>query len=339
MAGYRTWRIGYEAGLTALASRWSALWRRSPGATPFQSPEWLIPWWRAFAPGELFILAVSHGDHLVGLAPFYVEASSSARRLLPLGISISDYLDVLVDPEHFAAVGRLILAELQSFHGWDVAELAELAPDASGLRLPRCPNLLETVEPAHSCPVLMLPETVDALRSVLPKRKMRSLHMARNRAERRGQCRILRAGNDALDGVLSTLFRLHAMRWQEEGEPGVLADVRVQDFHRAAAPGLMNAGWLRLYGLEISGSPAGAYYGFMCRGRAFAYLHGFHPSFAFEGPGTILIGHAIAEAVREGAREFDFLRGREAYKYHWGAKDRWTQRRTFRRAAVHARAS
>jgi hypothetical protein len=41
--------------------------------------------------------------------------------------------------------------------------------------------------------------------------------------------------------------------------------------------------------------------------------------------------HAIEQALREGAREFHFLRGQEAYKYGWGAVDRWNQRRSFRR--------
>src|SRR2546423_211750 len=73
--------------------------------------------------------------------------------------------------------------------------------------------------------------------------------------------------------------------------------------------------------------------------RTLAYLHGFDPAYEFESPGTILVGHAIEEAVREGAREFHFLRGRESYKYGWGARDRWNRRRTFRRAEFYADAS
>ena len=34
--------------LERLREEWLALWRRSPSATPFQSPMWLLPWWRAF---------------------------------------------------------------------------------------------------------------------------------------------------------------------------------------------------------------------------------------------------------------------------------------------------
>jgi CelD/BcsL family acetyltransferase involved in cellulose biosynthesis len=93
--------------------------------------------------------------------------------------------------------------------------------------------------------------------------------------------------------------------------------------------------WLLRLGDEI----AGAYYGFHQQDRAYAYLGGFDPAFEFESPGTILVGHAIAEARREGAREFHFLRGREAYKYEWGAEDRWNQRRSFRRTGASADAA
>lgn len=39
---------------------------------------------------------------------------------------------------------------------------------------------------------------------------------------------------------------------------------------------------------------------------------------------------AIEEAMREAARRFDLLRGREPYKYLWGATDRPTVRRELR---------
>jgi CelD/BcsL family acetyltransferase involved in cellulose biosynthesis len=69
----------------------------------------------------------------------------------------------------------------------------------------------------------------------------------------------------------------------------------------------------------------------MHRDRAYGYLTGFDPTYEFESPGTIVVGYAIETAVREAAREFHFLRGREAYKYHWGAVDRWNRQRVFRR--------
>jgi CelD/BcsL family acetyltransferase involved in cellulose biosynthesis len=88
---------------------------------------------------------------------------------------------------------------------------------------------------------------------------------------------------------------------------------------------------VRFYVLHLAGTVAAIYYGFIHGDRAYAYLGGFDPAFAFESPGTVLLDHAIREAAREGAREFHFLRGREAYKYQWGAADRWNSYRSFRR--------
>ena len=43
--------------LTALESDWLDLCRRSPGVTPFQTPMWLLPWWRAFGSNDLAVIA------------------------------------------------------------------------------------------------------------------------------------------------------------------------------------------------------------------------------------------------------------------------------------------
>jgi CelD/BcsL family acetyltransferase involved in cellulose biosynthesis len=102
----------------------------------------------------------------------------------------------------------------------------------------------------------------------------------------------------------------------------VLADERVQAFHREAAAGLLARGALRCYGLRVDDRLIGVYYGFADGRRAYYYIGGFDPACAALSPGTLVVAHAVEEAVREGARAFDFLRGREPYKYAWGATDR-----------------
>jgi CelD/BcsL family acetyltransferase involved in cellulose biosynthesis len=113
----------------------------------------------------------------------------------------------------------------------------------------------------------------------------------------------------------------------------------VQQFHHAAMPQMMAAGLARCYALSIGREIAAVYYGFAHRDRAYGYLTGFEPAFAFESPGALMLAHVIEQAVTEGACEFHFLRGQENYKYDWGAVDRWNQRRVLRRSAAYARAS
>lgn len=314
----------------ALEAEWWELWRRVAAATPFQSPAWLIPWWRCFHPGELFVVTVRAAGRLVGLAPFYVEEGT--RRLLPLGISVSDHLDVLVAPGCEALAGQALVTEAERAGDiWDEWSLEELAPDALAWGLPT-PAGCEDVSAAQSvCPVLDFPIGADNIWRFVPTRQRRDTNLARNRAARQGEVRIEPMEAADAPGFLDTLFRLHGARWQSRGEAGVLAHDRVQDFQRAAVPRLAAAGLTRCFVLRIAGAAAAAHYGLTHRQRACAYLTGFDPDFAFESPGVILMAHAVEQAFDEGGRAFHFLRGPEPYKYAWGASDRWNKRRSFRR--------
>src|SRR5438270_11540604 len=126
--------------LAVLETGWWELWRRAPSATPFQSPAWLLPWWSSFSPGELFVVACRHAERLVGLAPFYIESGVQGRRILPIGISLSDYLDVLIDPQWEGPVAHAVVNEIARQRArWDSWALEELRPEAAALAL-ACPD-------------------------------------------------------------------------------------------------------------------------------------------------------------------------------------------------------
>jgi CelD/BcsL family acetyltransferase involved in cellulose biosynthesis len=273
------------------------------------------------------------GGALVGLAPFYVEESAEGRRLLPLGISISDYLDVLLRPDLAEAAGGA-LARCLARETWESWELPELRAGAAAWHIP-CPRQCRCVDADSSvCTTLTLPG--GAMMPALPPGKRGKIRLARNRAARMGAVAFASADTGNLAVLLDALLRLHGARWASRGEAGVLADERVVRFHRAAAPRLLAADLLRLHALRIGGHPAAVFYGFHHRGRSYAYLTGFDPALAFASPGTLIVAHAIEAAAREGAREVDFLRGEEDYKRLWGAVPRRNAGRRFARIAADA---
>jgi CelD/BcsL family acetyltransferase involved in cellulose biosynthesis len=319
------------ASLASLRAEWWKLWQRCADATPFQCPAWLLPWWDAFAPGRLLVAVCRAQDRLVGLAPFYVEQGPVVQRTLPLGISLSDYLDVLLDPEFAQDAGLALSAALARAAPWDALELCELAPWAAALRLPVAAGCAVAEDSASTCLVLPIHSEVECVERLLSSGMRRKLHLARNRAQRREYMEVRSATAENVCELLQVLIRLHSARWHSRREPGVFADPRVGKFHMQALPLLMQAGLARVYGLCIDGQWAAVYYGFHHRRRAFAYLMGFDPAFAFESPGTLIVAHALQEAMGEGVEEFHFLRGEESYKYRWGAEPRVNQRRIFRR--------
>ena len=319
-SGIETELVRSDRALQRLLPEWWGLWERAERATPFQSPGWLLPWWTSFHPGELFSAAVRRHGELIAFAPLYLEDGAFGRRLLPLGISVSDSLDVLVDPAWRGAVRPVLLQALaEQRDAWDSLHLEELpeGAEALALEIPQGYEVATSGQSPH--PVLAL----DGRETTT----LRRVGKAWRRARRRGDVRVVFAGGGQVSCFVEELFRLHAAAWEARGEPGVLADEEIRSFHRVAIPRLHAAGIARLLRLEIAGRTAAILYGFVHRGRASAYLSGYDPAFGFESPGAILLDAFIRQAADEGAGEFDFLRGQERYKYDWGAVDHWTTRR------------
>jgi CelD/BcsL family acetyltransferase involved in cellulose biosynthesis len=320
--------IATEAGLEALTPQWAELWRRAPEASPFQSPAWLLAWWRHFGTGALRILAARRDGSLVGLLPLYELEEPERRKLLPIGIGLSDYIDALVDPSAPGAA-EMLLDAIRELPEWRECHLPELPPDAA-LAAGLAPGgLVEERGRTVACPVMRLPVPPAKLDAIVPKKTLRDLRQAVSRSGAAGGATIETADRDRLTDFMEDLFALHERRWQARGEAGVCADTTVRAFHAEAARALAAAGMLRLYRLRIAGATAAVYYGFCWRDRAYAYLGGFDPDLPRLSPGAQILYHAIVAAVAEGCREFHFLRGGEAYKYAWGAVDRWNSARTF----------
>jgi CelD/BcsL family acetyltransferase involved in cellulose biosynthesis len=318
--------------LERLRPEWEALWRAVPDATPFQSPAWLIPWWRHVGEGALLVLALRAAGRLVGLFPFYcyTRPESGERRLFPLGIATTDYLDALVLPDAAPAlggIGRHLVLRADA----DAWEWPQLRAGSPLLSLPAPPGWTEEVAAADPCPCLALPDSLDALPARVSAKTLRDLRTVRRRAE---QAETLRweTEADGIEAPFDALLRLHAARWATRGEAGVLAAPAVQAMHRDALPALHRAGLLRFHVLRLDGEIVAVLYaladppGRTVR-RLYFYLSGFDPALERLSPGMLLVGRAVEAAIAEGLAVADFLRGRERYKYFWGAEDQPTFRR------------
>lgn len=306
--------------LTALAPAWEALWRRSPQSTPFQSPQWLLPWLRHYGDsGELQAIVTRDGDTLTSLAPLYVLREDDESLGMLLGTGISDYLDML--GENGAVLDALRDIDCQL---WD---LQQLRPSSLLMSAPLPAGLGENVEDQEPCPVLSLENAGAELEGLLSTHARKKLRYYRRSLARLGDVRVEAASETNLDELLEALYRLHAARWQQRNLPGVLADPTIQQFHREAARGFLGAGALRMYATRVNERIVAVFYGFAHGGTVYYYLSGYEPELEKLSIGTLIVAHALETAVRDGAAEFDFLRGAEEYKYVWGAKDRMNRRR------------
>ena len=308
--------------LEALAPAWEALWAADPQAGLFQSPGWLLPWRRHLAAGApLVTLAAWRDGRLAGLLPMFLHAPRDGpRQLTLLGNGVSDTLDLLAAPEADEdALLDAFAGRLSAWDLWDAADLRDTPADGRTARLAaRLPGAA-TIEDEPR-PTLALPAP-DALEAAWEPKLRRDLRQAERRGDAEGLA-IRAADPRSVARDLDRLFELHAARWRGRGETGVLDAPAVQAFHREVAAEAAARGRLRLYTLELGGEAAGAHYGFTVKRRALFYLGGFDARFERLSPGARLTAHALRAAAAEGCVEADFLRGREAYKYRWGAQDR-----------------
>jgi CelD/BcsL family acetyltransferase involved in cellulose biosynthesis len=324
--------IATAAALEQLRQPWRELWGRCPEATPFQSPAWLIPWWEVFGAGaELYTLAVYEGERLAGLFPLFLRGRPP--RLHLLGWGISDYLDVLIEPAlrwpALQAAFDFLLGQRQR---WQEADFGDL-PASSCLLSTALPGVAVAVRTAAVCPVVSLPSSVAAFHAGLDRRHRQHLSQARRRIAERFAVRLAVTGPADLGQGLEELYALHGARWASRDGPGVLGEQAIRAFHRRAAPGLLEGGWLRLYRLHFDDTPAAAIYALAGPGRMYGYIGGFDPALERFSPGMTALDLVIGDAIGRGVAEFDFLRGAEPYKYLWGARDRPSYALTLRPAA------
>jgi CelD/BcsL family acetyltransferase involved in cellulose biosynthesis len=277
----------------------------------------------ALRPGRCWVATVSARGELVGCLPmFWWE-----RCLMLAGTGPSDHGDALFLPgcEGWADA---LLRELMTAIDRPIEriELRQLPPSSPLLTAAGPPRWRDRVDVDEVCPFLML--AGDDGMAHVGKRMRRNWRYAMHAVARSGG-RLERAPDHEVGPAVADLERLHALRWAERGQAGVLADPLPRRLLVDAGPERARAGMLRLHRLKVGEQTVAVLFALHGDRRTCCYLSGFDPAFARLSPVTALVGATLAEAAREGDLVVDFLRGEEPYKYGWGAAAGATFRRVF----------
>jgi CelD/BcsL family acetyltransferase involved in cellulose biosynthesis len=258
-------------------------------------------------------VAFYESDDLVGIAPLYL----ADRIFRFVGVGTTDYLDVLATAEHSPSVIAAFRSYLRDcFKQYDVCYL-DCVPVTSPLL-----SIADTKNIVDSAPVLFLDSANATFLRNLSSNLRKSLRRSAEQLYDKGDASFDEATSETAGPMLDALFRLHAARWAARQQPGVLSDPRVQEFHRAVSHRLLARNCLRLTGIHQNEAWVALLYGMRRGDDVFYYLSGFDPAYERMSPGSLLIQHGIEQAIAERMKRIHFLRGREAYKYHWGATDR-----------------
>lgn len=309
----------------SIPEEWSHLLSRITPETPFSTWEWQSLWWSHFGQqGKWSVFAVREQGEVIGIAPLYWEAESGYLKFIG-GEDLSDYLDILSLPGREPQVWDEILKHLHSsprgINGLDLHCLPANSPTLQAL-----PSLAQSlgyrvmVEVEEVCPILKLPESWEAYLSLLNGKDRHELRRKIRKAEaaspplRFRQC----SEEECARQDIKSFICLH--RKSRPDKEAFMNEQR-EGFFQEASKTFAQKGWLRLYILEREAMGVAAMLCFDYGKTLYLYNSGHDPELSFLSPGIVLIGYCLQDAISLGKQCFDFMRGKEGYKYRLGGKD------------------
>jgi len=286
------------------------------------------------------VLLLREAGVLRGVVPLAIRPRITHTRVSLLGGGTgSDRVDLLTARGYEGACADRVIEWLESeFPRGFVLELRDVPGDSSlwgaigRVTAERRPRLVLAPREVYALPYLPLQPPGGA---PVPT-DVESLERHQRWLERKCRLRIemLTDADDVRQsfGVLAGLLRA---RWGSEHS--VLESSRAQRFHLRVLPLLLREGRLRMVRLLGDMRPIAVFYGLASRNdvgvqRATPgsrwwgyYLAGYDREWAGRiHLGRLALAAAIDLAVKEGATDFDFLKGPERVKYLWPVRERVT---------------
>lgn len=320
--------------LYSLKQDWSVLHSKSKSNSIFSTWEWISNYEKILMNSneELNIICIfNEREKLIAVAPFLIkkerkygleyniiELIGSDERIA------ADYMDMIIDPECLNEGKRLLMDSLIGGvdFKWDGIRWNGILNDS------KCWDLLrefknkgyEVVEePMDICPYITLPKTWEEYLGTLSKKSRYNIRKKRRDLEKeyKNSLFFIVADEDSLVRAMEWTCQLHRRRMMMKGINGFSTSSEFWKFQKEVAKEFLAKGWLVLGVLEIDGSPVASQYGFKFNNKLFHYQTGFDPNYEKYSAGLISTGFMIENAFKEELQEYDFLRGKEDYKFHW----------------------
>ncbi len=314
-----------DAGCTArVPSQVSAAWsllaaQRSP-ASIFLTPEWMAVA-RAHDTSEQITLAA--GDEPFAIASLSRSADGTVRFA---GGELTDEQDVVAASDRCRAGAAAVAHWIANDRPPRV--LLEYVPDdtptleafsdvlaASGYRVTR--------EKLVTSPRIALAPDFEVYVQGLGKKERHELRRKMRRFESTPGTSFRWADGGERAAVLDRFFALHRL---SKGEKAAFMTDAAEAFFRDLADALAAAGWLRLGVLRAFDQDAAVLFAFAYRDTLALYNAAYDPALGSLSIGIASHAYAVRDAIAQGFKVYDLLRGDEPYKYDLGATDRWLWR-------------
>lgn len=304
-------------------TRWEA-WVTEAGLPLFCRPLWLDAVVARYAPQLRVWVAFERGEP-IGALPLVATRWRGLAIWRWLGSDLCpDHLDLIAARRDQPRLWRSFLTAVVPRHAppllfWEgIREESALITElwTRGLALwARAPR------PVPYLDLTRLPDRASLLSHITPKLRQELAYLERRLTRDAPEARLHEI--TAPPAIAATLEQLSTLSRAQHGLASAWSDRRYFSLHLQLAPQLAAAGHLGLFTFGPPNTPWAIAYGFR-DGHIFRY---YQPAFdrraARYSPAKLLIARIIAQGVKEGWREFDFLLGAEPYKFEWRPQIRY----------------
>ncbi len=317
-------RIAKYERFTEVKTEWNALLSGSGQNSPFLTHQWFDAWWQSFSGKYTMEILFFRDDSgsLVGIAP--LRASSGSLEFIA-SPEVTDYCDVIYSENRRSEIYACLWDQFRkNYSGLPRIELINIPEGSPTLtELPRLfadSGYICEVQKSEVVPRLQLPNSYVEYMDSLGRKNRHELRRKLRKLAALGQIRIQRIREPAiLRASIAEFISLHRASspekqafWQKQG---------MSCFFNTLSSLFSLENWMELSVLDAADRTIAFLVSFQYGGTVYFYNIAYDKEFSPYSPGFALFHHAIEQAIAESVTVVDFLRGREKYKYFFGAKE------------------
>jgi len=315
--------MGYtitEESFASLNSYWSDSRHNLNWGSVFVLPSWLQVWWQVFGSGaELYLCTVRQREKIIGIAPLSIRDETAS---IIGSTDVCDYLDFVVALGMERDFFTVLLDDLRQ-KGINHLDLRPLRPDSTVLT-----DLVDTAKERKydiCCQLedisleLDLPSSWDEYLAILTSKQRHEVNRKLRRLWEQGKVDYHIVEDSAtVHDVMDTFLELFS---ESREDKATFMTVQRESFFRSLAGTMAEARLLRLGILELDTLPVAMVMCFDYNDCVYLYNSGYNPDYSALSVGLLSKVLCIKDSIYRGRKRFDFLKGRESYKYHLGGRE------------------
>lgn len=320
-----TFMVASRAELAAIAAEWQELEAKAAGATLFQSLGWTSAVFdfeaarknTGFTP---VIATLRRRGRLVAVLPLERIHGRFRTALMPLGGAFPQYADLLIDPaiDGKAAVLALVKAAAAACPADMVTFLKVRAGSSLALNLPEGAVATGSTAGAPFVDLAAYPDFASYFSSLKPKTR-KNMRNARNRLERDGA--LTHQVATSTDEIRAVIARTLAGRAGRLRDQGLTSRAFTDPGFAAFCTSLAGRADTQLLAMSLrhGGQPIAEQWGFVHRGRYYAFVASRDFEQSEESPGKLHLRDVMEACFSKGLATADLLVPIMPYKLTWAS--------------------